>query len=162
MGDRSRRLGVLAVLVALAGAPAQAEIVSYALVRDDASLRLADQDVRLAFIHIPDAGRSCRRDAAPPRCGSRAALALDGRLRGFVRCEELGRAADGALVARCNHVPSPGGPAEDLAAFLLREGWAVAAPDAPFDYVTLERIARTQRKGMWGTPVDDLRRPRER
>jgi len=61
--------------------------VSYAKVRDDATLRLADQTVRLVGIHVPDTGRTCRRDAAPPRCGLRTALALIGRLRGFVRCE---------------------------------------------------------------------------
>lgn len=159
--DRLPRLLLLAALL-LPVSPARAEIVSYATVRDDATLRLADQDVRLAFIHLPDTGRHCRREATPPRCGSRGALALDGRLRGFVRCAELGREPDGTLIARCSHVPSPGGPAEDLAAFLLREGWAVATPDAPFDYVTLERIARSQRRGLWGTPVDDIRRARQR
>jgi endonuclease YncB( thermonuclease family) len=161
MGNRVCTLLVVTAALALAG-PVQAEIVSYASVRDDASLRLADQTVRLAGIHIPDTGRTCRREATPTRCGSRTALALDGRLRGFVRCEEQARDPDGTIVGRCTHVPSPGGPAEDLAAFLLREGWAVAAPGAPFDYVTLERIARGQRRGIWGTPVDEVIRPRER
>ncbi len=161
MGNRVCTLLVVTAALALAG-PARAEIVSYASVRDDASLRLADQTVRLAGIHIPDTGRTCRREATPTRCGSRTALALDGRLRGFVRCEEQARDPDGTIIGRCIHVPSPGGPAEDLAAFLLREGWAVAAPGAPFDYVTLERIARSQRRGIWGTPVDEVIRPRER
>lgn len=161
MGDRLHRLLLVAGLLLLA-LPGRAEIVSYATVRDDATLRLADQAVRLAFIHVPDSGRQCRRDAAPARCGSRSALALDGRLRGFVRCAEQGRAPDGTLVARCSHVPSPGGPPEDLAAFLLREGWAVATPDAPFDYVALERIARTQRRGLWGTLADEIRRGQDR
>ncbi len=161
MSDRAWSVFLIVAVLVLAG-PARAEIVSYATVRDDASLRLADQTVRLSGIHIPDTGRTCRRESAPTRCGSRTALALDGRLRGFVRCEERARDPDGTIVGRCTHVPSPGGPAEDLAAFLLREGWAVAAPDAPFDYVTLERIARAQRRGIWGIPVDEVIRPRER
>lgn len=59
-------------------------------------------------------------------------------------------------------MPSPGGPPEDLAAFLLREGWAVAALDAPFGYVTLKRIDRSLRRGLWGTPADEVIRPRPR
>ena len=29
-----------------------------------------------------------------------------------------------------------------------------ALPDAPFEYQTLEKIARTRQFGVWGTPVD--------
>jgi len=48
------------------------------------------------------------------------------------------------------------GSRADLAAELLRHGWAVALPGAPFEYVTLERIARAHNRGIWGFQVDSI------
>ena len=45
---------------------------------------------------------------------------------------------------------------EDLSAYLLELGWAVALPDAPFEYQTLEKIARNRGVGVWGIPVDNI------
>ncbi len=45
-------------------------------------------------------------------------------------------------------IASLAGP--DLAAYLLRKGWAAALPGAPFEYQVLERIARTKGLGIWG------------
>jgi endonuclease YncB( thermonuclease family) len=46
---------------------------------------------------------------------------------------------------------------EDLAAYLIRHGWALARPGAPFEYHALERIAREQSAGVWGFSVDAIR-----
>jgi endonuclease YncB( thermonuclease family) len=43
---------------------------------------------------------------------------------------------------------------EDLAAELLRQGWAVALQDAPFEYQALEKIARNRAIGVWGLAVE--------
>ena len=43
-----------------------------------------------------------------------------------------------------------------MAAWLISEGWALALPDAPFEYVALERIAHAQQRGVWGFTVDRL------
>ena len=45
---------------------------------------------------------------------------------------------------------------EDLAAYLLERGWAVALPNAPFEYHALERIARHNARGVWGFTVDSI------
>lgn len=55
---------------------------------------------------------------------------------------------DGSLTARCS---SEG---EDLSAWMLQRGWAVALPDAPFEYQTMEKIARAQGIGIWGIPFN--------
>ena len=47
-------------------------------------------------------------------------------------------------------------PREDLAAWMLRNGWAVALPDAPFEYHVFEDIARTHKRGIWGFQVDHV------
>lgn len=46
---------------------------------------------------------------------------------------------------------------EDLAAYLLEQGWAVALPYTPFEYHVLERIARHKGFGIWGFPDTIIR-----
>ena len=48
----------------------------------------------------------------------------------------------------------PFGPYVDLGAWLIFQGWAVAAPGAPFEYSVYERIAREAGRGIWGFQVD--------
>ena len=155
-----RRLA-LAVMLALAATigRAEADIVSYAIIQDDGSLRVRGRTIRLYGIHIPQTDRVCRTSIRPVRCGSEAVLALHFRIQGFVRCKPVTRNRDGSVSAVC-YVDGRGSvlePDEDLGAYLLRQGLAVARPEAPFEYVVLERIARAQRRGIWS---DRLRRVR--
>lgn len=126
---------------------AAAELSGNAFINDDATLRLAGKTIRLYGIHIPPTGQDCAFYQRPVRCGSRAALALEFRIQDFVHCTPIERHADGSLIARCE----AGG--YDLAAYLLERGWALALPDAPFEYVALERIARSRGVGVWGFPL---------
>ena len=147
-----RRLA-LATLLALAATigRAEADIVSYAIIQDDGSLRVRGRTIRLYGIHIPQTGRVCRTSIRPVRCGSEAVLALHFRIQGFVRCKPVTRYRDRSISAVC-YVDGRGSvlePDEDLGAYLLRQGLAVARPEAPFEYVALERIARAQRRGIW-------------
>jgi len=45
-----------------------------------------------------------------------------------------------------------------MSAWMLKRGWAVALPDAPFEYSAVEKIARSKGIGIWGIPVDVIRR----
>lgn len=150
-----------AVLVAfLAGVPATArEISSYAQVNPDASLRINGRDIHLAGVHIPDTGRTCATYRNPPICGSRAVLALEFKIDGFVRCEILSRNQDRSLNGWCRVNAGSFDEGEDLAAYLLKQGWAVALPGASIEYQTLEKIARHRGIGVWGFPVDNIIRP---
>ena len=121
-------------------------------------LRVTGRKIRLYGIYIAPTDRFCRSTIRPVRCASRAVLALDFRIQGLVRCQPRRRHADGSLSAVCR-VPGDGSilsPDIDLAAYLLREGWAVALPGAPFEYLALERIAQSRQRGIWGTPVDEI------
>ncbi|HET6521223.1 MAG TPA: thermonuclease family protein [Geminicoccaceae bacterium] len=152
-----RSTWLLAALLVLGAAvpPASADLASHAIVRGDASLQIRGETVRLYGLYVPPTGRTCRTDVGPVRCASRAALALDGKVRGLVRCEVQGRYADGSLGAFCFvDGRSVLAPDVDLGAWLIQQGWAVAAPEAPFEYAVLEEIARTQRRGVWGFQVD--------
>lgn len=124
-----------------------------AFVRDDGTLRVRNRTVRLYGIHIPETGRTCRSYQRPPACGSRAALALDFKIQGFVQCYQHWREPDGSVRAQCWVGASEFDEGEDLSAYLLKRGWAVALPDAPFEYQALERIARTRGLGVWGFAI---------
>jgi endonuclease YncB( thermonuclease family) len=68
----------------------------------------------------------------------------------FVECDSQGRNPDGSYMAVCTT------PAYNLSKIMLSQGWAVALPDAPFEYRVLEDIARSRGVGVWGIPVEPI------
>lgn len=149
---------LLAAPSVLPGASAAREIVSYAIVQNDGSLRVQGKTIRLFGTYIPDTSRICRRDFRPAICGTRAANALETKIQGFVRCTPVAQLRDRSLSAICTvEEGSILDPPVDLGAWLIELGLAVATPDAPFEYGVLERLARTNRRGVWGFQVDGIR-----
>jgi endonuclease YncB( thermonuclease family) len=147
--------GVVLACIVLSGSPLFAyEISSSAVVNEDGSLRIKGKTIHLYGIHIPRTNRTCRSNRLPTVCGSRASVALDFKIDGFVRCEIMSELDDGSLVGWCRVKVSRFNEGEDLSAYLLEQGWAVALPDAPFEYQTLEKIAQSRQFGVWGIPVD--------
>ena len=125
------------------------EISSYAFVQDDGSLRVSGRTVRLFGIYIPPTAQTCRRFERPVVCAPQAALALDFKIGAdFVHCTPQSRNDDGSITALC----TAGG--YDLSAYLLERGWALALPDAPFEYTALEKIASQRGLGVWGFAVE--------
>jgi endonuclease YncB( thermonuclease family) len=148
---------IFGVITAVWSSPLSAyEISSYAHVNDDATLQIKGKTVYLYGIHIPDSGQTCSRNRTPPVCGSRAVIALDFKIDGFVRCEIIDRYRDGSLVGWCRVKASSFSDGEDLSAYLLQKGWAVALPGASIEYQTLEKIARSRQFGVWGMSVDSI------
>ena len=150
---------VLACLLLCSQLATAYEISSYAKVNEDGTLRIKNKTIRLYGIHIPKSSRTCDQNRRPPVCGSRASVALDFKIQGFVRCELMGENDDGSYNGRCRVKASSFSDGEDLSAYLLEKGWAVALPDAPIEYQAQEKIARTRQIGMWGFPVDRIVRP---
>jgi endonuclease YncB( thermonuclease family) len=121
------------------------DLTSYAFVEEDGSLEVNRQKIWLYGIYIPATDRTCRTFQVPFECGPQATLALEFKIRPhFIECEEKWENDDGSVVALCRL------KGEDLSAWMLQEGWAVAQPDAPFEYQVLEKIARTRGRGIWG------------
>ena len=149
------------VLQTLSPAPLYArEISSYAFINEDGSLRIKRKTIHLYGIHIPGTGKHCNTDLVPAFCGSRAAIALEFKIQGFVRCEIIEKNADGSLVGWCRVNASRLSEGEDLSAYLLERGWAVALADAPIEYLALEKIAYRRGIGIWGIQIDNLIGPR--
>lgn len=149
---------VLAILVA-ATTPLQArangQISGFASMQDDGLLKISGYRIHLYGIYIPPTGQTCYSFIRPMPCGSRAALALNFKIEGdFVHCTQRLRHVDDSITATC----SLGN--EDLSEWLLQKGWAVALPGAPFHYSALEKIAQSQGIGIWGVPVDIIRKGR--
>ncbi len=155
-------LMIAAWLAVPGSSPVAAEILhSYAIINDDATMLVRGKLVRLYGIFVPEDDRLCSRVMRPATCGTRAAVALDLKVRQFVRCEVVAEYDDRSLGAYCAVGAGRFSDGEDLGAFLIRQGLAMAGPDAPFAYQALERIAAANGRGVWGFQVDSIRvRPR--
>jgi len=145
------RLALLLCLLTVGQAAAQDELSGYVFVQDEGTLRLQGRNVHLFGIHIPSTPDDCFTFIRPPLCGPRAVIALEWRIGSeWVYCNTVQRLPDG-LIGRCRV------DEEDLSAWMLEHGWALALPDAPFEYRALEKIARAQGRGIWGIPGYPLR-----
>jgi endonuclease YncB( thermonuclease family) len=145
----------LTIILLLYNMTAFAETISsYAFVNDDGTLRINRKTIHLHGIHIPNTSTNCRTNQHPPVCGERAALALEFKIKGFVRCEIMDENPDGSLSGRCFANYSNFDEGDDLSAYLLERGWAAALPDAPVEYQVLERIAQSRHMGVWGIAID--------
>jgi Micrococcal nuclease (thermonuclease) homologs len=150
----------VALIVGFASLPAQADLESYAVVRDDGSLLIRRKVVHLYGVYIPDTRQFCRSNILPATCGTRAAVALRQKISKFVRCEPIVEYDDGSLGAQCWTNYSRFSDGEDLGAFLISQGFAAAGPDASYEYHLLERMALANGRGIWGFPADSVRSPR--
>ena len=149
---------LISLLLTGTGLVAEAsELKSYARVQDDGSLVIKGQNVHLYGIYLTDNTRQCRRNIRPVRCASRSVLALDFKVQGFVHCYPQTENRDGSKNAICYVGRSNFKEGEDLGAYLVENGWAMALPGAPFNYHALERIARHNNRGVWGFTVDHVR-----
>ena len=148
---RLLRFALITLWLAAPPLPA-ADLEGYVFVNDDASLRLRGKTVHLYGIYVPPTDDSCRSFQRPVVCAPRAALALEFNIGShFVGCDIMGSNDDGSLIGLCRV------DGRDLSAQLLQQGWAVARPEAPIEYQTLEKLARNQGVGIWGLPIDRLR-----
>jgi endonuclease YncB( thermonuclease family) len=128
-------------------------ISSFAFVQENGSLKVSGDLVHLYGIYIPPTDHTCYTFIRPMPCGTRASLALDFKISGsFVHCAPKATNPDGSIVANCSIGD------EDLSEWMLQKGWAVALPDAPFEYAAMEKIARSRQVGIWGIPIDVIRK----
>jgi len=147
-------LVLFSVNILLSGQGLARDITSYAFINEDATLRIQKKTIHLYGIHIPVTNQGCQTRQHPPVCGSRAALALEFKIRSFVKCEVVSDNPDGSVTGLCWVNYSHFEEGDDLSAYLLERGWAVALPDAPIEYQALERVARSRGMGVWGISID--------
>lgn len=107
---------------------------------DGDTLRTAGEEIHLLGIDAPELHQSCRRsDGSAFFCGQEAARALAIIVAGGVNCEPTDRGNQAICRDRTGR---------DIGLFLARSGSATAN-DPNSDYGTAERLARTERIGIW-------------
>jgi endonuclease YncB( thermonuclease family) len=147
---------IVSLLIALAAPAGAGGIAGRASVIDGDTLEIHGERIRLFGIDAPEGAQTCQRDGEPWPCGRRAAFALAGRIGNrTVSCDPRDRDRYGRLVAVCI------AGAEDLNAWMVRQGWALAYRRYSKDYVADEDAARQQEAGMWSgtfTPPWEWRR----
>ena len=144
--SQALRLILLSVLLAWA-APAFADITGKPRVIDGDTIEVAGQRIRLHGIDTPEAKQLCEADGKPWRCGQEATFALANIIgRTWVDCVERDRDRYGRIVAVCK---IGGAKGQDLGAWMVSEGWALAYRKYSMDYVAAEDIARKAGRGMW-------------
>jgi endonuclease YncB( thermonuclease family) len=125
--------------------PASADIVGRASVIDGDTIEIHGQRIRLHGIDAPEKGQPCF-DASGKswRCGPAAANALD-EFVGVspVACRERDVDRYGRIVATCTL------RGEDIEAWLVRNGHAMAYRRYSSDYIGAEQDAKNAKVGIW-------------
>ena len=111
---------------------------------DGDTIWIGETKIRLYGIDAPEAKQLCHRDNQPWRCGEAATEALR-RLIGNnpVRCEDHGSDRYGRMIGRC-YVQG-----EDIEAWMVLNGWALAYRRYSTDYVDEEAVAQDDQAGVW-------------
>lgn len=144
-------LGLACLLWAATAVAAPRTLEGSAIVREDGSLSIDGEVVRLYGVWIPQLDRICTSQQLPTFCGPSSVVVLQQKIRGFLVCHEVRRLGDGSIEAYCGQrARRLFDPREDVGAWMIQEGWALARPDAPPEYRALERIAESRELGIWG------------
>ena len=125
-------------------ASAHARIAGPATVTDGDSLKVSGQRIRLFGIDAPESKQTCVAGGQRWRCGRSATRALRSHIAGRpVVCAERDRDRYGRIVAVCR----VGG--EDINAWMVSQGMAVAYTKYSRAYVGQQRSAKAARRGLW-------------
>jgi endonuclease YncB( thermonuclease family) len=116
-----------------------------ASVIDGDTLEIRGERVRLFGIDAPESGQHCRdSEGKSYRCGQKAALALDSRIgNGIVTCQVQDMDRYGRKVAVCRVF------GEDLGAWMVGLGWALAYRSFSTRYIPAEQLAQQRKAGLW-------------
>lgn len=138
-----RRLLLAAACLAWASG-AHGEILGKVRVVDGDSLEVGGQLVDLFGIDAPEETQTCEAGGREWQCGREAAFALAFETaEHWVSCDEVGRAASGAVLGLCRVGPY------DLNAIMVRKGWALAEPSRATNYAAEEHAAQAAGAGIW-------------
>ncbi|WP_457107041.1 thermonuclease family protein [Methylobacterium sp. P5_C11] len=152
---------MLAVLLLCGPAAAAGTISGPATVIDGDTIEVQDTRIHLYGIDAPESAQRCETDKGLEyRCGRKAARALRARIGGgLVTCERQEGAVAGRVSGTC-HVNG-----EDLSAWMVGEGLALASRQATPAYTRQEGHAWATRRGIWAGTFEkpaDWRQDRSR
>lgn len=141
---RSAVIILLALVVAIMPSVLHADVAGSASVIDGDTIEIHGQRIRLHGIDAPEGDQLCQVEAKSWRCGQQASLALDAKIaQRPVSCKQKDLDRYHRIVAVCF------AGSEDLNAWMVAEGWALAYRQYSTDYVGQERAASAAHKGIW-------------
>ena len=144
---------LVAISLAVGGAAAGAAepIVGRASVTDGDTVVIHGKRIRLYGIDAPESAQMCEDTAAKEyRCGQAAALALADRIgEAPILCEPRDTDRYGRTVAICRK------GSEDLNAWMVAQGHAIAFRRYSRDYAGQEAQARAAKRGIWAGTFED-------
>ena len=124
--------------------PIQADVAGRALVIDGDTIEVGSVRIRLFGLDAPESAQTCLEGSRHWPCGEQATRALVGRIDGrSIACEERDQDRYGRIVAVCRY----GG--QDVNAWLVREGWAMAYRRYSSAYAGEEASAKAAKRGVW-------------
>ncbi len=134
----------LVIALCLLATPALADVAGVVSLIDGDTIGVHGQRIRLHGIDAPESRQLCRLDGKPWRCGKDAANALADKIAPRpVTCEDLGHDRYKRIIARCTVA------GEDMGAWMVQQGLALASRRYSHDYVDEEADARAARRGIW-------------
>jgi endonuclease YncB( thermonuclease family) len=147
------RCGVLAAVITTSATCLSAQpsnISGVASVIDADTIEVHGQRIRLFGIDAIESSQACTLDDGSTwRCGKDSAFALaDHIARSPVDCDVRDVDRYGRLVAVCRKGK------EDINAWLVRNGLAVAYTDYSLDYVGEQRLAEKEKLGIWSASFE--------
>ena len=114
---------------------------------DGNTLYFQGKSVRLFGIDAPEPRQYCYFDERKWNCGRRAIQELRNMIMNLeVRCNEKHKDRHGRIVAVCSVA------GEDLNAWMVANGWALANREESDEYVDEEEAASNASKGVWVGP----------
>jgi len=115
-----------------------------ASVIDGDTIEIHRARIRLFGIDAPEGSQTCTIEGKAWACGRRAAFALSDKIgMQTVECRPKDRDRFGRTVAVCMVA------GEDVNAWMVEQGWALAYRRYSLDYVNQERWAANAKRGMW-------------
>lgn len=121
-----------------------ADVSGRAVVIDGDTIEVNDSRIRLYGIDAPESRQTCLAGGQRWPCGEQATRALTDRVGNqTVRCEERDRDRYGRIVAVCRLA------GQDLNAWLVAQGWALAYRQFSEVYVDEEGAAEAAGRGIW-------------
>ena len=119
-------------------------IIGQASIVDGDTIEIHGTRIRLYGIDAPESGQTCLVEGSPTRCGQQAALALADKIANhIVTCEPKDHDRYDRVVAICRAA------GEDLNAWMVAKGMAVAYRQYSTDYVPQEEQAAASKRGIW-------------
>lgn len=135
---------MVATLLLLQSGRVDADMVGEARIIDGDTVEIGGERIRLHGIDAPESRQTCSVVGEEWRCGESATLALVDETAGQpLTCKGNKRDRYGRLIAVCY------AGSDDLNAWMVREGWAVAYRRYSKDYIDEEAEARAAGNGIW-------------